>query len=206
MAERLAARGLPGGGREVAGDPAAHYEEGVLGARILAYVIDSVVLMIVSVAFIAAGAAFLFAESDWGRSDTTDAGRWGFVYASLVTVPAWLLINLLLLARRGQSVGQYILGLRVASDDSSDPGPVQLLLYLLALNPLIFHPWLALFWATLAFVTLSITENNILVFGSMAIAILCVAAPLIAFVSAAGGGGRRALHDRIAGTKVVRLE
>jgi uncharacterized RDD family membrane protein YckC len=206
MAERVAASALPGKGRDAAGNPAVEYEEGVLGTRILAYLIDSVVLAIVSVVFIAAGAVFLFAESDWGRSDTTDAGRWGFVYASLITVPAWLLINLLLLARRGQSVGQYILGLRVASVDSTDPGPIQLLLYLLALNPLIFHPWLALFWATLAFITLSITENDILVFTSLAIAILCVAAPLVAFLTAAGGGGRRALHDRVAGTKVVRLE
>ncbi|HXH22114.1 MAG TPA: RDD family protein [Dehalococcoidia bacterium] len=207
MAGQVAESALPRKGRrDAAGASPADSGQGVLGARSLAYLIDSVLLAIISVAFVAAGALFMLIESDWGRIDTPDSARWGFVYASLLTVPAWASFNLLLLARRGQTAGQYIIGVRVAREDGGEAGLPRLLLYLLALNPLVFHPWLAVFWALLAFVALSITENNVLVLGSLAVAVLCLAAPVVALLAATPGGGRRALHDRVAGTKVVRVE
>jgi uncharacterized RDD family membrane protein YckC len=207
MAERLAATALPRKGRRAAaGTRVEGSEEGVLGARIFAYIIDSIVLAILSVAFVAAGALYMLAQSDWGERDAPDSAQWGFVYASLATVPAWALLNLALMARRGQSIGQYVAGLQVAREDGRDAGLVHLIPYLLALHPLVFHPLLAAFWALLAFVALSLTSSNVLVLGSLAIALLCVAAPLLALVTAASDGGRRALHDRVASTKVVRLE
>jgi len=206
MAERLAASTLPRKGRRAAVlTPVEDSEEGVLGSRVLAYAIDSVVLGIFSVAFVACGFLYMLIESDGGLRDVPDSAQWGFVYASLATVPAWLLLNLALLVRRGQSIGQYVIGLRIAGEDSGEPGVTRLALYLLALHPLVFHPVLALFWGLLAFVALSLTSSHVLVLGSLAVALLCLAAPIIALVTAAADGGR-ALHDRVAGTKVVRLE
>lgn len=208
MAERLAASTLPKNGRPAVAtkEDYADVSQGLLGSRIVAYLIDSLVLAIFSVAFVAVGALNLLIRGDWGERDTSDSARWAFVYLSLATVPAWGVLNLLLLSRRGQSIGQYVVGLRVQRESGSDPGPARLALYLLALHPLVFHPVLALFWALLAFVALSLTSSNVLVLGSFAVALLCVAAPLVALASASADGGRRALHDRIAGTIVVRLE
>jgi uncharacterized RDD family membrane protein YckC len=128
------------------------------------------------------------------------------VYISLLAIPAWLVLTLLLLHRRGQSIGQYVMGLAVAREDGTLPGLATLIAYVMALHPLIFHPILAGFWAILAGVALSLTESDVLVFGSLAIAMLSCIAPVIALITGAAGRGRRALHDRIAGTVVVPLE
>ena len=206
MAEPLAASRMP---RRVAvrtKPDSTDRLQGVLGSRGLAYVIDSIIIGVVAMAFVGAGAAYLIITSHGGDRDVADSARWVFVYCSLAAVPASALLNLALLARRGQTAGQYILGLRVEREDGRVPGLGRLLLYLLAMHPLVFHPLLAVFWALLAYIALSLTSSNLLVLSSIGIAILCLVGPLVALISAGPDGGRRALHDRIAGLVVVRLE
>jgi uncharacterized RDD family membrane protein YckC len=204
MAERLAARRLP---RTTAADAMADDAgRGVLGARAIAYLIDSIVLAIFAVAFIGLGFVNLLLQSDAGLEDPPDSALWQFVYISLLSIPAWAVLNLVLLRKRGQSIGQYVMGLAVTTEGGFIPGLPTLVAYLLALHPLVFHPILAGFWAILAGVALSLTENDVLVFGSLAVAILSCVAPLVALMTGAAGRGRRALHDRIAGTVVVPLE
>jgi uncharacterized RDD family membrane protein YckC len=206
MAEPLAASRMPS--RLVAQTKPDQGDalEGVLGSRVVAYLIDSVIIGIVAIAFIGIGFGILLLKTHGGTSDVPDSALWGFVYASLAAVPATAILNFVLLLRRGQTVGQYIIGLRVVREDRGNAGFPQLMLYMVGLHPLVFHPLLAAFWALLAYVALSLTSSDVLVLGSLGIAILCVAGPLVALISGGPDGGRRGLHDRLAGLMVVRVE
>ena len=212
MAERLAASRsrqtarptkIGDAGRSAAGD----YEEqqGLLGSRLLAFFIDSVVLTIFAIAFVGVASLNLLLQTDGGFTDVSDAAMWQFVYISCAAVPAWFVATFILLTRRGQTVGQYIVGLFIVRADGSNASAPQVLLYLLALHPLLFHPVLGLFWALAALTSISAVSNDLVLFALGAATILSIASPAIAFVSASADRGRRALHDRIAGTTVVRL-
>lgn len=210
MAERLAASSLPRKGRRQAArefDDDSDESAGVLAPRILAYGIDSLVLLIFSVGFVGLAFLALLVQSEGGLEDPPDSAVWSFVYISLAVVPAWALFTLFLLARRGQTIGQSVIGVYVARDETRDAGFVRMLVYAMAMHPLVFHPLMSVFWLMLAFVGgLSLTSSNLLFIGSLAVAILCLVAPIAALVTAVSDRGHRGLHDRIAGTTVVRLE
>jgi len=205
MAEPLAASRLPR--RRVALATRAHEsDEGVLGSRLLAYAIDSLLVAIFAMAFVGLGALILLLSTDGGFNDVSDSALWLFVYISLASIPAWLIALLVLLRRNGQTVGQYVIGVAVVREDGGRPSFAQLILYALALHPLLFHPVLGLFWALAALVSIPRVSSNLVLIGFAALAVLCAVAPLAALVTAATDGGRRALHDRVGALKVVRLE
>jgi uncharacterized RDD family membrane protein YckC len=206
MAERLAASRIPRRLALGAQPDQVEHQRGILATRTLAYAIDSIILGIVSTAFVGVGAAYLLLNTDSGGRDVPDSALWAFVYCSLASVPATAIINYGLLVKRGQTLGHYIFGLKALREDGGTAGPARMLLYMLALHPLVFHPMLASFWALLAYIALSLTSNNALVLASLGVAILCLVGPFIALLAAGPSGGHRALHDRIAGVMVVRLE
>jgi uncharacterized RDD family membrane protein YckC len=177
-----------------------------LGARVLAFVLDSLVLLAFAMGFVALAFLNIFLGSDSGRENPSDDQIWTSVVILVAIVPAWLLFNYVLTMKRGQTVGQYVVGIGIMRENNTDPSPGRLLLYWLALHPVLYHPLLAPFWALLAYVSLALTGSLTVILAGLALGILFLVAPVVALVSIAGGGGRRGLHDRVAAIKVVRLE
>jgi uncharacterized RDD family membrane protein YckC len=176
-----------------------------LGVRVLAYLLDSLVLFVFSMVFVIIAGLNIFIRSDYGDAQPSDEAFMTFALILVATIPAWFIVSLLIWRRRGQSVGQYVLGLQTAREDGGRAGTLRLLMHLLALHPLIFHPVFGAFWTFFAYYSWAATESKSLVVGAVALTLLCGIAPVVAFVSAAADPGRRALHDRIAGTRVLRL-
>jgi hypothetical protein len=129
-----------------------------------------------------------------------------FIYISLASVPAWILFTLWLYIKRGQTAGQYIPGLAVDDSRGASPSLARILLSMVALHPLVFHPILGIFWLLAAFTSASKEFGDVFVIAFASMAGLCMVAPFVALIVASADGGRRALHDRVAGTMVVRLE
>jgi uncharacterized RDD family membrane protein YckC len=204
MAERLAASRFVTQTR--AASTSDEPEHAGLSTRCLAYLIDSLVLFGFGWLFIGAALINLFVGSNSGLEDPSDAAIRNFVLILLAMVPSWLAFNLLLAKQRQQSVGQYILGLRVVSDDGAPLTLRRVLLRLLALHPLIFHPLLAAFWFFFGLVSVSLAGSQVLYLACVAVTLLCLAAPLVSFAYALGDPQRRGIHDWVSGTKVVRIE
>jgi uncharacterized RDD family membrane protein YckC len=175
-------------------------------ARVLAYLIDSVVLFCFSMVFAVAAALVLFLDSDQGRNDITDAEAWAFTAISAATVLAWLVTGVLMHLKRGQTVGQYVMGLRVRNEDGSAPEARRLLLYWLALHPLLFHPLFCGIWLLVAYVGISLAESDVLFVVGVAMGLLSLVAPLAGLVYMLSDAERGTIHDRLAGIRMQRLQ
>ncbi|HLF08286.1 MAG TPA: RDD family protein [Dehalococcoidia bacterium] len=201
MAERLAASRLataPAGSNDTTdSDRAGH------PSRLLAYLLDSLVLFGFTMLFAALAGLNMFLRSNNGEEAITDADQWTSIAIFLGAMPAWLLAMVWLGLKRGQTPGQYVTGLRVVSEDGSAPSLQRLAAYWLALHPLFFHPMFGAGWVLLAWAAL-LSEAAFVV--SLALALLCFVAPLAGLIFALVDPQRRAIHDRLAGLKVVRLE
>lgn len=180
-------------------------EQARLGPRCLAFAVDTVLLFGFSMAFSAAAFLVIFLGTDTGRSNITDGEEWGFVAFLLATFPAWLLFNLALMASRACSVGQYVMGLRVTDEDGQRPEPRRIVLYWLALHPLLFHPLLALPWALFATLGVTIAGSEVLFVLALAMTFLCLVTPFVTLLFVALDPQRRGIHDRLAGIRIVQL-
>lgn len=185
---------------------ASEQEHAGAGARVLAYLIDSVVLFCFSIVFLLAAAMVLFLDSDQGRDQITDAEAWAVVGIMTATVPAWLLAGWAMYMRLGQTVGQYVLGLRVQNEDGSPPQARRLLLYWLALHPLLYHPLFSGVWFLFAYVGITLADSDALFVLGTALALLSLVAPLAGLVFLLSDPQRRTIHDRLAGLRVQRLQ
>jgi uncharacterized RDD family membrane protein YckC len=199
MAERLAASAIRG--RTSATTPDAG--RATLGPRVLAYLLDSLVLFVFWVLFGALAALVILSSSDFGEQNPSDRAFSIVPIVLLSMMPSWLLLNVLLIHRRGQTVGQYVVGLRVEMEDGSRPSLRQLAVYWLLLHPLLFHPLPALFWLVIVLASLG---NNGIVVVSLALALLSTLAPVASLLFALADPQHRALHDRLAGLRVVHLQ
>jgi uncharacterized RDD family membrane protein YckC len=177
-----------------------------LGARLMAYALDSVILFAFTMLFATASFLNIYLGSDSGRDTASDGTIWRSVYMLLLTVPGWFVFNLLLTSRRGYTIGQYVMGLRLASADEAPLTPKRLAAYWVALHPLLFHPMLAGFWLLFAWVAISISENDLLLILGLALAMLCILAPLAGLAFALLDRQHRAVHDRLAGVHVTYLD
>jgi len=204
MAERLAASGFAANARTSAGE-ASDSGRAALGSRVLAYLLDSVVLFGFTMLFAAAAFLNIFIGTDYGEGDLSDATAWTGVAILMATIPAWLALNLLLGIARGQTVGQYVLGLRAVGEDGQAPSGMRLIGYWLALHPLLYHPAFTILWLLFAYTALGLSESTVAVVASLALALLCLLAPLGGLVFALADRQRRAIHDRLAGMQVVRV-
>jgi uncharacterized RDD family membrane protein YckC len=204
MAERLAAPGIAVEIDAGTGHANDTVHAGA-GARILAYLIDSVVLFCFSIVFLVAASLVLFIDSDQGRDEISNGEGWAVVAIVLANLPAWVLVNLLLTLRRGQTVGQYLMGLGIVAEDGSQPRLGALASYWLSLHPLVFHPLMSLAWLFLVWLLLAKTTNDIAVIVAGAMALLCFVAPVAGLALMLVDRQRRALHDRLSGLRVQRL-
>jgi uncharacterized RDD family membrane protein YckC len=187
---------------------AAHESQAAhLRARIGGYVVDMVIFgALVMIMTVLAG-FILLASIDWGTQDPTDPQLYMFLAIIGLGIPiVWIVLNLGLLFRRGQTGGQYVAALRMTKEDGATIGPREALTWFFCFNPLLFS-WPMTFIAGFPLVTvISLISSSltIVVFG--VVVTLCVVCPVIALLSAAIDRNNRALHDRVAGVIAVPSE
>ena len=173
-------------------------------ARISAYLVDTIVLLALILVFFVLGGAVLLLSA--GESDPSDTALVTtiviFSGGSLLT---WTGLNLALMRWRGQTAGKYVVGIRVVAEDGSPPGLGRIAIRWFGLHPLLFHPLLLLPWTmlTLLSVDFAFRGGIIVVIGLAALAVL---SPIVNAASLLLDPGRRALHDRLAGTIAVHMQ
>lgn len=193
-------------GRHATTADASDQAQAGASTRVLAYLIDTIVLFCFSIAFLLAAAMVLFLDSDQGRDQITNSEAWAFTAILAATVPAWLLAGVLMDLKLGQTVGQYLMGLRLQNEDGTPPQLGPLLLYWLALHPLLYHPMFCGIWFLLAYVGISLADSNLLFVLGMAIGLLSLVAPLAGLVFMLSDPQRRTIQDRLIGLRVQRLQ
>ncbi|MDI6857506.1 MAG: RDD family protein [Dehalococcoidia bacterium] len=176
-----------------------------LEARVVAFLFDTIILLAFSSVFLTASLFQLLLRSDFGEVDPPDSAFYTSLGMIVAVVPFWFAFNLWLLMWKGQSVGKYIVGIRVAGANGSGLTLGQAAARILLLDPLLFHPLLAVPWALLAIFATSLTLNVVVLVVTVSLALLSLLSPLIALGAMAFDEQRRGLHDRIAGTLVVRM-
>jgi uncharacterized RDD family membrane protein YckC len=176
-------------------------------ARIFAYLVDSVVLLSFILLFVVIGFLPLLLTSDFAERDAPDSATYAAPAIVLGgTMIAWSFFNMALLRWRGQTTGQYVAGIKVRRQDGSSPSGRRLLLRWLLLDPLLFHPLLAVIWFVDVVVVISLTMSEAALVAGLFFVFVCLIAPLVALAAVLTDKERRALHDRLAGTVVVRAE
>jgi hypothetical protein len=98
------------------------------------------------------------------------------------------------------------MGLTIVGEDGSPPRLARLAAYWLALHPLVFHPLLAGVWLFLGWVIASSTESTVLLVLAGAMLLLCFLAPVAGLAFMLSDPQRRAVHDRLSGLRVQRLQ
>ena len=174
-----------------------------LEARLVAFVVDSVVLLSFILVLLAVAGLQLLIASDFGKEDPPDYSFYAILAIVMAVIPLWLAFNVVLCRWRGQTVGKYVADIRVVRSDGRPLGLWTSLVRFLLLHPLLFHPFLALLWLLTAAVTTSVTLSAVVLVVTLALVFLSLAAPFLAAGSVLLDGRRRALHDRVAGTTVV---
>jgi uncharacterized RDD family membrane protein YckC len=174
-----------------------------LEARLVAFVVDSVVLLTFILVFLAVAGLQLLLTSDFGEEDPPDSSFYAILGIVMAVIPLWLAFNVALCRWRGQTVGKYVADIRVIRQDGQPLGLWASLARFLLLHPLLFHPFLALLWLLTAAITTSVTLSAAVLVVSLALVFLSLAAPFLAAGSVFLDGRRRALHDRVMGTTVV---
>jgi uncharacterized RDD family membrane protein YckC len=178
-----------------------------VNARVSAYLLDSLVLLVFILAFFIAGGAILLFTSDLGGDDPPDSAYYAFIAVFLAgTVLAWSAFNLALLGWRGQTAGMYVVGIRAIGDDGLGPTAGRTLLRWFGLHPLLFHPLLLPLWGIGALVAVSITLSQAVLIVSLAFVLLCLVAPVVSLGAMLLDPERRTISDRLARTLVVYLD
>jgi hypothetical protein len=104
---------------------------------------------------------------------------------------------------RAQTGGQYVAGIRLARDDGRRVSSRDAFAWWFCFNPLLFSWPMAIVAGMPLAAVMAIVLGSWTVFAFAVVVTLCLAMPVVAFVSAAIDGDNRALHDRVIGTRVV---
>jgi len=174
-----------------------------LEARLVAFVVDSIVLLSFTLVFLAVAGLQLLIASDFGDKDPPASSFYAILAIAMAVIPLWLAFNVVLCRWRGQTVGKYVADIKVLREDGRPLDLRRCLIRFLLLHPLLFHPFLALPWLLTAAVATSVTLNAAVLVVTLALVFLSLAAPFLSTGSVLLDGRRRALHDRVAGTTVV---
>jgi uncharacterized RDD family membrane protein YckC len=178
-----------------------------LGERLLAYLLDSVVLFAFTMFFAVASFLNIFLRSDHGRDTAGDSAIYQSSYILLLTVPAWFALNLLVTSRKAHTVGQYVMGLRLRDGNGeSAPRSRRLALYWVALHPLLFHPFFIGFWAFFGYVALVLSDSTIVFLVGSALGLMCALAPLANLGFCAFDKQHRTVSDLLANVRLARLD
>jgi len=174
-----------------------------LEARLIAFIFDTVILLAFLAVFAIVAMFQLLARSSFGDADPPDSAYYAALGIIASVVPFWLLFNVWLQSWRGQTVGKYIVGIRIARDDGGRPGLVRTFARTLLLDPVLFHPLLAVPWALLVVYGTMLTSNTLVLIATVTVLLLSLFASPVALAAILSDARRRGLHDRIVGTLVV---
>jgi uncharacterized RDD family membrane protein YckC len=177
-------------------------------SRVGGYVVDMVIFASIAMLILVLAGLVLLLQTDWATEDNaSDADLYTFItIIGLGTPIAWSALNLALLATRGQTGGQYVAGLRLARDDGGRVSRSKAAAWWFAFNPLLFSWPMALVAGVPLAALVALVANVFSLFFLALVVLLCVAAPIAAFVSALIDSHNRALHDRVVGTMVVPVD
>jgi uncharacterized RDD family membrane protein YckC len=178
-------------------------ESAGLEPRLISFIFDSIILLAFLALFAIVAMLQLLVRSNFGDADPPDSAYYTALGIIAGVVPFWLLFNLWLTSWRGQTVGKFIVGIRVEREDGTRPGVGRSLARILLLDPILWHPLLAIPWALLLIYGTMLTSNSIVLFATMTVLLLSIVASPVALIAALADGHRRAIHDRIAGTLVI---
>jgi uncharacterized RDD family membrane protein YckC len=166
--------------------------------RLAAYVVDWLVMVIVSSLLVAVGGIQLYLVTDSGRESAPDAAVWAFLGISALGLPLWLLSTLAGWSRGGVSIGKLALGLRIVDRRGHAPGlvraTVRLAIYCAETLALLIAP---------AVIALRLAAGQSLPFWLLPAALLLLAGAALALLPALIAPDGRTLHDRVAGTVVT---
>ncbi len=171
-----------------------------LRARIGGYAVDMVIFAAIAMIIVVFAGFLLLATTDWAKKDPSDPQFYLFLSIIGIGTPlAWTMLNVALLATRGQTGGQYVAGLRLAGEDGGRLSVRTAAAWWFCFNPLLFSwPMACVAGLPLAAVVALVPSSATIIIWGVLITI-CVASPLIAVVSAALDAQHRALHDRLVG-------
>jgi uncharacterized RDD family membrane protein YckC len=172
-------------------------------ARFVAFVVDSVVLLSFILVLLAVAGLQLLIASDFGKGEAPDSSFYAVLAIVMTVIPLWLAFNVVLCRWRGQTVGKYVADIRIVREDGRRLDVRTLLVRFLLLHPLLFHPFLALLWVLTGAILTSLTVSAAVLAVTFGLAFLSLGGPFLAIGSVLLDSKRRALHDRVAGTKVV---
>ena len=176
--------------------PAIRLQYASFESRVAAATLDLFVLCIISSLLVTAGALVILVSSDFERADASTMSLNIFWVCTGAIAPVALLYLFISLAWKGQTIGLAIMQLMVVRTDGRHLGFVGAIVRMLGL---------ALYAAILAaggVVAFIFKDSTGIAAGAIGGAIvLC----LVGIVMAAYDPRRQTLHDRLAGTFVVRL-
>jgi hypothetical protein len=157
------------------------------------------------VIFVVVGGTFLW-TIDWGQDDPSDAQFYFFIGSIGAGIPlVWTAMNLGLLMLRRQTGGQYVAGVALTRVDGKPLRIGTLVVWWLALNPLLFSWPMSLTSGTclLAIAALSLGMVDLVL--ALLFVLLCTIAPIVALAAAAADARNRTLYDRVADVVVVAM-
>lgn len=177
--------------------PAYRISYGSFESRVAAGSLDLLVLFIISSLLVVIGSTVVLISSDFERVDPSSTALnifWGCVGA---IAPAILLYFFISLAWKGQTVGAAVMALMVIRSDGRPLGVIG------AMARVIGQLIYVLLVAVGALVAFSFRDSTWQ--AGVAVGASCLLAAA-GFLMAVFDPRRRTLHDRIAGTIVVRIE
>lgn len=165
-----------------------------------------VIFAAIAMVIVVVSGFFFLWSTDFAEQDPSDRTLQIFGAAIAVAPPlAWTLLNVTLLLLRGQTGGQYVAGIKLVAGEGKPLGARQAWAWWIALNPLLFN-WLYIPMMVGPLIIIALSLSPWVAFGVGFITLLCVAAPIAAFVSGAIDERNRGLHDRVAGTYAVPVD
>jgi uncharacterized RDD family membrane protein YckC len=174
-------------------DPRLRYAN--FESRFVAAVLDTLVLFIIAAVMLAIAGLVLLISSDFGEIDPSDSAYYTFVGILIGVLPLWALYFFFSWAWRGQTIGDAIMQITVLRSNGAALGLTGAFARLIAVSAYLLIIGGGLFIAYLR--RDSSLEVALFITGSLLIALAGV-------LWAAFDSEHRALHDRIAGTIVVR--
>jgi uncharacterized RDD family membrane protein YckC len=166
--------------------------------RLVAYVVDWLVTVIIASVLVSIGGLQLYLASDRGTTDPPDWAVYVFLGIALLALPIWLVMTLAGWSTSGRSIGKLATGLRIVDRRGRRPGFLRSLLrvavYCVENTPFVVAP---------AVVALQLVADEALPAWSLPVALLLLLGAMVALLPALVSRGGRTLHDLAAGTTVV---
>ncbi len=177
--------------------PAYRISYGSFESRVVAGTLDLLVIFIIGALMVVIGSTVVLISSDFERVDPSSTALnifWGCVGA---IAPAILLYFFVSLAWKGQTVGAAVMALMVIRSDGRPLGVIGAMARVIGQ---LIYPLIVAVGALIAFSVRDTTWQ-----AGLAVGLSCLFAAA-GFLIAVFDPRRRTLHDRIAGTVVVRIQ